>query len=248
MSGPPFTGIEAVLFDVLHTLVDDSGFPRFQLWKMLEAEGCDLDAADFEETYNSLTAREYDWEAAAVEDPFRTMKDRHKTRLKDLYRHFDLDRRRDLVSDIEMLWDRIATSGVYREVPDVLPILQGRGYRIALISNADIDDPVIRALYRAGIDVSFDAVVTSQEVGSYKPAARIFERALYELGLEPEEVVMVGDNPASDVMGAKRMGIAAVWVDRRGKDFPDGYPAPDARIRDLRGLLDFLQGTTSDGQ
>ena len=240
MIGSTFENVKAVIFDVLHTLVDDSGFPRYQLKKMLREDGFEIEAAEFDEVYNVLTAREYDWVEAAAEVPFRTMKDRHISRLEALYSKLNLNEGRNISSDIELLWERIRTSNVYPEVSEVLPALQAGGYRLGLLSNADVDDPVLRVLYDAAIKVSFDVVVTSQGAGVYKPDRRIFERALLELELEAEDVIMVGDNPASDIMGAKRVGIPVIWVNRRGGEFPDRFPSPDASISDLRGLLDLL--------
>lgn len=240
MIGSTFENVKAVIFDVLHTLVDDSGFPRYQLKKMLKEDGFEIEAAEFDEVYNVLTAREYDWEKAAVEIPFRSMKDRHVTRLEALYSRLNLNEGRNISSDIELLWAGIRTSSVYPEVPEVLPALQAGGYRLGLLSNADVDDPVLSVLYDAGIKVSFDVVVTSQGAGVYKPDRRIFERVLLELKLEAEDVIMVGDNPASDIMGAKRVGIPVIWVNRKGGEFPDRFPPPDASISDLRGLLDLL--------
>jgi len=242
MTGSTFEDVKAVIFDVLHTLVDDSGFPRYQLKKMIEEDGLEMESAEFDEIYNVLTAREYDWEEAEVEVPFRTIQDRHISRLEALYDRLNLNKGRNLSFDIELLWDRIGTSSVYPEVPEVLPVLQAGGYRLGLLSNADVDDPVLRALHNSGIEVSFDVVVTSQGAGAYKPDRRIFERVLLELELEAEDVVMVGDNPVSDIVGAKRVGIPVIWVNRRGREFPDQFPPPDASISDLRGLLDLLPG------
>lgn len=238
------SGVRAILFDVLHTLVDDSGFPRYQLREILASGGIDLDGETFNEVYSELTAREYDWEEAAVEEPFRTMKDRHRSRLRALYEHFGITGVRDLEADMEFLWEKIATSRPYPEVSEVLPTLAERGYRLALVSNADEDDPVIRALFGAAIPVDFDAVETSQGAGSYKPDAVIFERVLRKLNLElePASVVLVGDSPASDMLGAHRAGMRTIWVNRKGIEFPDGYPEPGAVIPDLRGLLELLPG------
>jgi len=234
--------VRAILFDVLHTLVDDSGFPRFQLRRLLADEGIDLEEGEFEEVYQTLSKKEYDWEAAAEEEPFRSIRDRHRSRLTALYEHFGWDEQRDLERDIELLWQRIATSGLYPEVSEVLPTLAERGYRLALISNADEDDPVIRVILGAGLPVTFEAVVTSQGAGAYKPAARIFEHALWKLDLEPVETVFVGDSPASDILGGSRAGLRTIWVNRRGGDYPDRYPGPDATVTDLTGLLDLLPG------
>ncbi|MFC1628711.1 HAD family hydrolase [Gemmatimonadota bacterium] len=234
--------VKAVLFDVLHTLVDDSGFPRYQLRNLLIAEEIDLDDGQFEEVYQALSRKEYDWDAAAVETPFRSIRDRHRSRLTALYEHFGLNEHRDLESDIELLWKRIATSGLYGEVSEVLPTLAARGYRLALISNADENDPVIQVILGAELPVTFEVVVTSEGAGAYKPAARIFEHALWRLDLDPQETVFVGDSPSSDIAGGSRAGLRTVWVNRKGGEYPAGYPAPDATVTDLTGLFDLLPG------
>ncbi len=242
MSDGAFTDARAVLFDVLHTLVDDSGFPRAHLHALLESDGHTLDAHEFEQAYRSVTAREYDWEVAAKEHPFRTIRDRHQARLEALYDQLGLTGKRDVTADADLLWEKITGSRIYPEVPDVLPALEQRGYRLALISNADENDPVIQVLLGADLPVRFEAIVTSESAGAYKPSNRIFERALQELELEPDQVVLVGDSPTSDVLGGHRAGMAVIWVNRRGIDYPDGYPEPDAQVSDLHSLLDVLPG------
>ena len=238
----PFDGIRAVLFDVLHTLVDDYGFPKIHMRRLLEEEGVEVDPDRFERVYREITTREYDWEAAAEEASFRSIRERHEARVAAIYEHLDLAGSRDVEADTRLLWERITTSRLYPEVPDVLPEIARRGYRLALISNADEDDPVIEVLLEANLPLRFEAVVTSQGAGAYKPAPRIFEHALWRLDLEPAEVLMVGDNAASDVLGGKRAGMSVAWINRRGRDFPSGYPEPDAVLSDLRGLLPLLPG------
>lgn len=242
MSRSLFAGVRALLFDVLHTLVDDSGFPRTRMRRLLEEAGHRVDPGEFESIYRSVTAREYDWEKAAVEEPFRSIRDRHEARVEAIYERLELTGKRDVAADTDLLWEHIATSRIYPEVPEVLPALEARGYRLALLSNADENDPVIRALLGAELPVTFDAVVTSQAVGAYKPARRIFERALQELGMAPPEVALVGDSPASDVLGGRLIGTPVIWLNRCGVPFPDGYPEPDATVSDLYGLLDLLPG------
>ncbi len=248
MSPGRFAGVRAILFDVLHTLVDDSGFPRAQLRRLLEEEGHEVDPERFESVYRAITAHQYDWEAAALEEPFRSIRDRHEARMKALFRELDLSKSRDLDADTEILWERIATSRIYPEVPQVLPELQRRGYRLALISNADEDDPVIQALLEADLPVRFEAIVTSEAVGAYKPAPRIFERALQKLELDPGAVMLVGDSPASDILGGSRIGMPVIWVNRRHIEFPEGLPEPEATVSDLNGLLDLLPGTGDESE
>jgi 2-haloacid dehalogenase/putative hydrolase of the HAD superfamily len=83
--------------------------------------------------------------------------------------------------------------------------------------------------------LSFPAVVTSEDAGAYKPSPRIFQRALALLGLRADEVLHVGDSLHADVAGARAAGIAAVWVNRRGRPVPDDMD-PASVISDLADL------------
>ena len=74
-----------------------------------------------------------------------------------------------------------------------------------------------------------------------KPEAGFFGAALASIGLEAGEVAMVGDDPESDVAGAKRAGLKAVQV-RTGKWRPGDDVGEADRIldsiADLPGALD----------
>ena len=90
----------------------------------------------------------------------------------------------------------------------------------------------------AGLAHYFDAVVVSGDVGIGKPDPRIFHLALEQLGASPEDAAMVGDSLPRDIVGARRAGVMAVWVNRAGarpddppsEAVPGEYPG-DASIR-----------------
>jgi putative hydrolase of the HAD superfamily len=65
-------------------------------------------------------------------------------------------------------------------------------------------------LERQGLVERVDAVVLSSAVGKRKPHPAIFERALDEVGVEPNEAVFVGDRLDTDVLGASRAGMTTV--------------------------------------
>jgi putative hydrolase of the HAD superfamily len=97
--------------------------------------------------------------------------------------------------------------------------------RLGLITDGDVD--IQRGKVAAlGIGSSFDAVVYSDELGRErrKPDAAPFEAALRQLGVAPSDAAYVGDNPAKDVVGARRAGMVAIRV-RSGE-----YAALDADI------------------
>jgi 2-haloacid dehalogenase len=92
---------------------------------------------------------------------------------------------------------------------------------VCVLSDADRED-LFAVMAHHGL--TFTAVVTSEDVGAYKPDAAMFARALDALGLAAHEVVHVGDSLTSDVAGAHAAGIRAVWVNRHGRAAPAGAP------------------------
>ncbi|AEH24976.1 TIGR02253 family HAD-type hydrolase [Pyrococcus yayanosii] len=93
----------------------------------------------------------------------------------------------------------------------------------------------------AGLLEFFDAVVTRDDAHAIKPEPRIFLTALKALNAKPEETVMVGDSLEQDILGAKALGMRAVWVNREGEK---GYNLPDAEIKtfsELPKVLGWLQ-------
>ena len=78
-----------------------------------------------------------------------------------------------------------------------------------------------------GLDRIAPFIIVSEEVGYAKPDPRIFRDALDATGLaKPEQIMFVGDNPATDIDGARRFGMRTAWV-RRGRRFPADLQPPD---------------------
>jgi len=120
--------------------------------------------------------------------------------------------------------------------PGVRAFLDGVDLPICIVSDIDRDD--LEALL-GHHGLSFAAVVTSEDVGAYKPSPRMFRRGLAALGLRAEEVLHVGDSLTRDVAGARSAGIAPVWVNRRNQAPPADLPpaAVIGGLADLAGRL-----------
>jgi HAD superfamily hydrolase (TIGR01549 family) len=100
---------------------------------------------------------------------------------------------------------------------DVLPALRSvrtRGLRIGLISNTHRSLDAFQSHF--DLEDLIGAAVSSQEHGFNKPHPSIFRTALRLLGVAPGEALMVGDSFGHDVMGARAVGMNAVWLRRRG--------------------------------
>jgi 2-haloacid dehalogenase len=107
---------------------------------------------------------------------------------------------------------------------------------ICVVSDADRDDLAAAIAWHGLV---FTAVVTSEEVGAYKPDPAMFTQALAALSLDPDEVLHVGDSLRSDIRGAAAAGIRAVWVNPGGRARPADLPVA-YEIRDLTGLSSRL--------
>jgi putative hydrolase of the HAD superfamily len=100
----------------------------------------------------------------------------------------------------------------YPDVPAWLAVLRAAGLKLAVVSNWDVS--LGEVLERVGIAELLDCVVTSAAVGAAKPDPAPYELALECLGLEPAEVVHLGDSPELDLPGAAAAGIEAVLISR----------------------------------
>jgi HAD superfamily hydrolase (TIGR01549 family) len=93
-------------------------------------------------------------------------------------------------------------------------------------------------LRRCDIRDLFWPRVWSPQVGCLKPARRIFQAALDALNIPPERILYTGDTFLRDVVGARRMGMAAAWVNPAGLPVPPEYGIqPDLVIPDITALL-----------
>lgn len=110
-----------------------------------------------------------------------------------------------------------------------------------LITNG-FKDTQRERLSRAGLEYYFHGVFISDEIGMKKPAPEIFRAAQEGLG-NPDsgEVLMVGDNLISDMMGGKQSGLTTCWYNPSGKDGADEYhDFIDFEIRHLKEILTIL--------
>ncbi len=83
-------------------------------------------------------------------------------------------------------------------------------------------------------------VLASEQIGMRKPDPAAFELLAATMGLEPQRIAYVGDDPYLDIAGALEAGFAAVWFDGGSKPYPAEIPPPTATIRSLDELPSLL--------
>jgi putative hydrolase of the HAD superfamily len=145
---------------------------------------------------------------------------------------------------------------VYREhTPDLKPFPEApsllvslhRQHRLGLVSDGYLAVQQ-RKLAALGLEHHFDAIVFSDTWGrkAWKPNPKPFREVLRMLEAEPQRAVYVGDNPAKDFLGARRVGMAAVRIQYPQGQYSRVDPlspqhAPDVTLSSLAELEPILQ-------
>jgi 2-haloacid dehalogenase len=105
-------------------------------------------------------------------------------------------------------------------------------YKLIILSNVDRES---FAGSNARLAVRFDAILTAQDIGSYKPSARNFDALLAtagELGVAPGRLLHVAQSLFHDHVPAHNAGLSTVWINRRaGRPGWGATPRPEADIR-----------------
>ncbi len=127
---------------------------------------------------------------------------------------------------------------LYTETIQVLDLLKDH-YQLVLLTNGSPTLQNTKLEITAELAPYFTHIIVSGAFGKGKPDAAIFQYALSQCNLQADEVIMVGDNLMTDILGAKRAGIRSVWINRENKQ-PVKDIKPSYEITDLEDLFPIL--------
>lgn len=218
----------AVLFDLDDTLFDHRGSSRAAL---AEVHRRHATASDFE-TFERHHARILEDLHVEVLAGTRSLDDARRERFRRVFAEVGI-----ALSEAES--DSVASAyragyvPAWRPMPgaaDLVAAIRPHA-RIGVISNNLIEETREKLAF-CELAALVDVVVVSGDEGMSKPDPRIFHIALDRLGVTAPKAVMVGDSWATDITGAARAGIRAVWFNPRARPMP-AEPADVAEIRSL---------------
>ena len=127
---------------------------------------------------------------------------------------------------------------------DVLPALAwlSARYPLVAVTNGNAD------LGKVGLDEFFVASVQAREVGTPKPKPEIFDAAMQKAGVPHARILHVGDDPRTDVEGARDAGMQTAWVNRKAERWPADIAPPGFVVCDLEELSLQLGRVTGNEQ
>jgi 2-haloacid dehalogenase len=133
--------------------------------------------------------------------------------------------------DAETFGQSVKDWPAFPDSPAALSRLSDR-FKLIIVSNID------RASFAAGnprLGVTFDAIVTAEDVGSYKPQSGHFDRLFEEierLGVDRARLVHVAESLFHDHQPAAALGLPSVWIDRRhDKDGAGATAVPTGEVK-----------------
>jgi 2-haloacid dehalogenase len=149
----------------------------------------------------------------------------------DMYAVKESDLKKDLIEAYLQL-------DCYPEVPEALSELKSRGFKIAILSNGT-PKMLEAAVSNSGLETMISEIFSVEKAGVFKPDPRVYQLAVDELNVKPEEIAFQSSN-AWDASGAAAFGFKVAWINRFGQS-PERLPGkPDVEIQSLSELPELL--------
>lgn len=240
-SARPLTAYRALTFDCYGTLIDwESGLYQ-ALQPLLQAGAVtrprDAVLADFAR----LEAAQ---EAAAPAALYRDL-------LAEVHRRLAHEWGVTLPEEAHLAFGRsVPQWPAFDDSAAALRYLKGH-YKLVILSNVDRES---FAGSNRRLGVTFDAICTAEDIGSYKPDLRNFRYllgAVGALGIASTEILHTAQSLHHDHVPAKALGLATAWIDRRhGREggatvAPAQTPAYDFRFESLAALADAHRASSA---
>jgi len=127
---------------------------------------------------------------------------------------------------------------VFPDAVATLEKLRAAGFRLAILSNGS-PTMLTSATANAGLFELFDAVLSVEAVGVYKPHPSVYRLALDKFNCHPSQIAFVSSN-GWDIAGASAFGFQALWVNRRAaprEALPAGAHAEVKTLAEIPALL-----------
>jgi|SRR5690625_2867067 len=129
---------------------------------------------------------------------------------------------------------------LYDETLEILDALKGN-YQLLMLTNGSPHLQQTKLSLSPELEPYFDHIVISGDFGSGKPNVDIFNYALSLLEVKKNEVVMIGDNPLTDILGASKVGIDSIWINHHKRELQEETPTYEvSRLREIMPIIKSL--------
>ena len=217
--------IKAIIFDAYGTLFDVNS----------AAEKCKDKIGDKWEVFANFwrtTQLEYTW--------LRSLMKRHKDfwqitedSLDKSMKTFNIDA--SMKNELLNLYKVLSP---FKEVPETLKKLKEKNFKLAILSNGT--PSLLKELVESNnLDKLFNDIFSIEEVGIYKPDAKVYDLPIKKYKIKSNEVAFLSAN-TWDVSGGGNYGYHSIWVNRNNNIFDKLDYEPNNQVKNLRELIDLI--------
>ncbi len=234
--------IRALFLDMDNTLTDDSGSIRqslLQVMPLISRRYPELTDENVYATFRRIN--NWHWENYD-ESPIAALQSSIDVRAYiaeetlEALGHSDRELARELAVAFQEA--RRKTYTCYEDTIPVLNALRGQ-VKLALITNGNTEMQREK-IVRCQLEPLMDAIFIAQEAGVSKPSPLLFQMALEAVETAPDETLMVGDNPAKDIVGAQSAGLVTAWIRRNGREADAPGLRPDYVVRTMHEVREIV--------
>lgn len=234
------TGIRTLVFDVLGTVVDESGSLAAETTAALAAAGAGHDRGqqltqEWARRLDDLTGQ-----VVAGQAPWRSNDALRRAALHDAVGAAGLDGLPAAVLD-----DLALAGHRLKSWPDSAQALQALAgsFTVVALSNADLAQ---LADLSADGGLAWHCVLSAELARTYKPDPAVYSMALNLLGLSPRHTMMVAAHPW-DLRAAAEHGMRSAYISRPGEGAPADGDRFDVYADSLADLADLAASSADDG-
>lgn len=206
--------IKALFFDFYGTIVHEDGIVIDEITTIINSTGDGTKKSAIGSYWWNVFQESY---MNSFGDSFKTQRELEINSLEMTLKKFGSNASADELS--KKMFEHWRKPPIFEDAANFLTLCDIPYY---IVSNIDTDDVMAAIHYHSLTPVK---VFTSEDAKSYKPRSELFEMALKETNLKPQEVVHIGDSLGSDIKGASNLGINTIWINRNNKEIPDGVIA-----------------------
>ena len=199
--------INDIFWDLDHTLWDFDRNSDLTIFKILKNNNIKVDVPLFLKAYHPIN-RKY-WELYRENKVSKS--DLRFYRLSDTFKELNVKVFEKLIRKLSVDYINHLSDFNYL-IPNAIAILEKfhSDYNMHIITNG-FKEVQKRKLKKSGLLKYFKTITISEDVGFKKPSKEIFLHAIAKANAEIEKSVMIGDNFNADIIGAKRMGMKAIY-------------------------------------
>jgi 2-haloacid dehalogenase len=228
----PIERLTTLTFDAFGTILDlgSSQLPR--LTKFLQSKNSPLSGADLWERWRNRQRLEQFQDNLFHAGHFGYLDSSRRALLYAL-RASMLPFEESDISGIMEGWEEL------NPFPDVADGLKRLGTKFKLVVLSNGERGYLARVVKNRIGYDFDAVISVEEVGVFKPSPQVYRYAARILKAEPGELMMISAH-SFDAVGARASGYRAAYVNRYHLPYDETPYRPDLEARDFFDLADKL--------